>query len=360
MKAPGVYPLPGGGFRAVACIGRGKGKRMEKRFPAGTALRTMTRWQEDASRELRERPSTNTGTLAADVPIYMAARTTMATRKTRERHLGLWVAALGGARHRNTVTPIEVRTQIERWLSTTSWSTITANHLRTALSNFYTVLNGKAGYNPVRSVKKQKTKRKPRKPLTYPLFERILEHIPTAWRGRRRRRNATLRNQMIARLRVLAYVGLPHTQIKALLPADLFVEERLVRVQGRDKGAGTDDVYMPLSARGLVALQAFFGCHAEGPFRNETMRDLFMDGAERVGRLDLTPYDLRSLFAATVLRASKNRSALKDLMQHENEATTAHYARDAIRDELRAALTAFDADVVASGCGRTAPPVDKD
>jgi integrase len=244
------------------------------------------------------------------------------------------------------VTPLEVRTQLETWLDTTDWSNQTAAHLRTALGHFYTLLNGKAGYNPVRGVPKPKTKRKPRKPLSYPLFEAILANLPTEWRGSGRKPNAAMHGQMVARLRVLAYVGLPHTQIKALKPSDLFEADRLVRVQGRDKGAGTDDVYMPLGDRGLAALQEFFACGADGKFRNETMRDLFMAGAARVGRADLTPYDLRSLYAITVLRSSKNRSALKDLMQHEDEATSAIYAQEAIRDELRAALSAFDADVL--------------
>jgi site-specific recombinase XerC len=347
---PGIYPTRTG-FRVVACIGRGKGKRREKAFPAGTSERKMVRWQEEAERDLRSLPEAKTGSLAADLPVYLAARATMKTKATRERHLRLWIAALGGARHRDTVTPLEVRTQLETWLAAGHWANQTVVHLRTALGHFYTLLNGKAGYNPVRGVPEPKTKRKPRKPLSYPLFEAILRHLPTTYAGVGRKPNAVMHGQMVARLRVLAYVGLPHTQIKALRPTDLFPAERLVRVQGRDKGAGTDDVYMPLGARGLAALQEFFACGAQGDFRNETMRDLFMAGAAALGRTDLTPYDLRSLFAITVLRSSKNRSALKDLMQHEDEATSAIYAEEAIRDELRAALTAFDAVVVDFRCG---------
>lgn len=348
---PGIYPQPSGAFRVIASIGRGK--RVEKAFPKGTSQRAMVVWQEEARAELRRRPAPKAGTLETDVADYLRARATMPTLKTRRRHLEMWVAALGGARHRDTVTPLEVRTQLETWLADEArgWSHTTANHLRTALMHFYSLLNGKAGYNPVRAVKKLRTKSKPRKPLSYPLFEAIVAHIPTAWRGYGRKPSAVLHRQMIARLRVLAYVGLPHTQIKALTPSDLMPDDLiagawLVRVQGRDKGAGTDDVYMPLGQRGLAALQEFFACGAQGEFRNETMRDLFLAGAARVGRFDLTPYDLRSLFAKTVLRSSKNRSALKDLMQHQSEATSAIYAQEAIRDELRAALTAFDADVL--------------
>ncbi len=346
----GIYKTPTG-FRAIASIGRGK--RIEKAFPKGTSLRTMALWQEDARRELRWAPAPKVGSLGADLPVYLKAKAAMPTKATRERHLGLWFAALGADRHRDTVTPLEVRSQLETWLTTTDWSRQTVKHLRTALSNFYTVMNNKSGYNPVRDVPAIKPKTKPRKPLSYPLFERILAHLPTEYRGTGRKPDPRMHGQMVARLRVLAYVGLPHTQIKALTPTDLFIEDRLVRVTGRDKGDGTNDVYMPLGARGLAALQEFFACGATGNFRNETMRDLFMAGAARVGRTDLTPYDLRSLFATTILRSSKNRSALKDLMQHEDIDTSAIYAHEAIRDELRAALTAFDADVVDFRCGRS-------
>jgi integrase len=347
----GIYPLPGGGYRVVACIGRGPDKRTEKRFPVRTPVRTMTRWQEQARIDLRARPQVAPGSLQADLQAYLDARAAMPTLKERARHLRLWVALLGGSRHRDSVTPLEVRAGLEHWMATEGHSKQTSNHYRTALLNFYSVLNGKAGYNPVREVKKLRTKGKPPKPFSYPLFESILAHIPSAWSGYGRRPDAQLHRQMVARLRVMAYVGLPQTQVKALRPGDLFADDRLVRVQGRDKGDGTDDVYMPLSQRGLAALQEFFACRAEGPFRNETLRDRFRAGAARVGRVDLTPYDLRGLFATTVLRSSKNRSALKDLMQHQDEATTELYARAAIRDELRAALAAFDTDVVDFRCG---------
>lgn len=362
---PGIYPTKTG-YRVIASIGRGQ--RCEKAFPAinpktgrPTTQREMLRWQEDARRKLREAPTVRAGSLEADVTAYLAARATMPTKAERQRHLELWRDALGPNRHRDTVTPLEVQTLLERWQQQHDWSNVTANHYRTALLSFYSLLNGKAGYNPVRAVKKRRTKQKLPKPISFPLFESILAHIPTTWRGYGRKPNAQLHRQMVARLRVLAYVGLPHTQIKALVPSDLMPDELapgawVVRVQGRDKGDGTTDVYMPVGNRGLAALQDFFACGAEGAFRNETLRDLFIAGAARIGRLDLTPYDLRSLYATIVLRSSKNRSALKDLLQHQDIATSEIYAQAAIRDELRAALQAFDAHVVDFRGGATAPP----
>src|SRR5688572_32710253 len=100
--AAGIYPTATG-FRAIASIGRGK--RTEKAFPKGTAVRTMVRWQEDARRELRDRPVAREGSFTADITAYLEARASMPTHAERQRHLELWATALGGARQRETVTP---------------------------------------------------------------------------------------------------------------------------------------------------------------------------------------------------------------------------------------------------------------
>jgi hypothetical protein len=55
VLAPGIYGMDNGTFRVVARVGdRRTGPRpKEKRFPAGTALRTMRRWQDESRAELR-------------------------------------------------------------------------------------------------------------------------------------------------------------------------------------------------------------------------------------------------------------------------------------------------------------------
>ena len=350
---PGVYATPTG-YRVVAVVSRTQ--RQEKRFPAGTALRTLVRWQADAKVELRKTPPPDRAGLAAAVARYLETRTGMPTYGERERHLELWTHALGAARDPRDVTALDVRAQLERWAADRNWTRATCNRLRTALLSFYSTIYGKSGYNPVRDVRRAREPQKPPKPFSYVIYRELLRNIP-AWPGFGRTPSARLRQQMLARLDVMAYVGLPQAQIKLLRPSDLVSSERMLYVHGRSKGHGTDDVWLPLSHAGLSAVQAFFACGAEGSFRNETLRDLFRAGAMAIGRPDLTPYDLRHLFGTTVLRLSKNRAATRDLMQHTDDATTARYAKAAIPVELRAAIDAFDAEVVAPRIGAEDAPI---
>src|SRR6266480_4739466 len=72
--APGIYRMDNGSYRVVARVGDRKTgpSPKEKRFPSGTALRVMRRWQEDTRAELRRldlRPVK--GTLAEDVERYL-------------------------------------------------------------------------------------------------------------------------------------------------------------------------------------------------------------------------------------------------------------------------------------------------
>lgn len=352
----GIYPTRAG-FRVVACIGRGPDKRREHAFPAGTATRAMVRWQEEARRDLREAAARiRPGSLLADLEqVYLPAVQAMPTLATRARHLRMWLAELGAQRHRDTVTAAELRAILERW-HLAGWTRATCNRARTALMHFYSVLNGKSGVNVVRDVPRARERQAPPKPFSYPLFEALLSLIPDTWPGYGRRPDPRLLRQTKARLRVMAYVGLPQMQIRRLLPAHLLAADRMVYILGRRKGEGTDDVYLPVGARGLAALQELFACQAHGAFHNSTLRTLFQAGALRVGRPDLTPYDLRHLFGTTILRVSTNRAATRDLMIHSDDATTTRYVRAAIPVELRAALDAFDAAVVESGCGPTPSP----
>jgi integrase len=352
MKASGIYSTPSG-FRVVACIGRGPGKRQEKRFPAGTAARVMARWQQDTCAALRAtaadqaKPSSILNDLET---AYLPAIVAMPTRATRERHLRMWCAALGAGRGRETVTPADIRAVLARQ-QVAGWSKASCNRFRTALMSFYTVLNGKSGENPVRDVAKHREKKRPPKPLDYATFESILAAMPDKGRGDTGGTRPTV-NKTKARLRLIAYTGLPHAQIMRLKSGQIRWAERLVYIEGRDKGDGTDDLWLPLSNAGMAALAAFAAADAWGPFSTASMRKNFRVAARKTGREDLTPYDLRHLFGSTVLGLTRNRAATRDLMLHTTDQTTARYTQAAIPTELRAAVREFDAKVVGSGFGR--------
>ncbi len=351
---PGVHRQADGSFRVVASIGRTR--RREKRFPKGTTPRAMTTWQGEARTDLRRQPAAAKGSTAADIrDRYLPAVAAMPTLAERERHLELWATQLGPTRARDTVTPPDIRAVLERW-RLGGWSPSTCNRRRTALMHFYTVLNGKSGANPVRDVPKYREPRHPPRVIDYATFEAILGAmrdiggtIPDPDDPKKRTRRAI--SQTKARLRVIAYTGLPHAQVKALRPEHIDWLGARVYIRGRTKGEGTDDRWLPLSKAGLVALRGLVAAEAFGDFSHHSMHKSFRLAATSVGRPDLRPYDLRHLFGTQVLRSSGNRAATRDLLLHATDHTTRRYVAGAISDELRAAIDAFDRDVVADGGG---------
>jgi integrase len=349
-KLPGIHALPTGGYRVVASISRTV--RQEKRFKKGTAVRTMTRWQSDTCVELRKRPkAAEAGSLLADLENdYLPAVANMPTKATRERHLRLWAVALGPHRTRASVNAHELRATLERWKAG-GWEPATCNRARTALMHFFTVLNGKSGANPVRDVPKYYERVRPPKVLDYPLIERILNHMPDDGQCVKGQPQSFV-NKTRARLRVIAYTGLPHTQIMQLRPEHIRWAERVIYVKGRDKGKGTEDTLLPLTAAGIAVLTAFADADAWGAFSQSAMRVSFRRAAKACGRPDLTPYDLRHLYGTQMLRSSKNRAAVRDLMQHTTDTTTNRYVRGAIGAELLEAVAAYDRDVKVPGLAK--------
>src|SRR5947209_1606781 len=117
VEAPGIYRMGNGSYRVVARVGDRKTgpDPKEKRFPAGTALRTMKRWQEDTRAELRrENLRPVLGTLTADVERYLQKPdvTRLASYKTRLSDTRAWLSRLGHLR-RDQITREEVQRQID-------------------------------------------------------------------------------------------------------------------------------------------------------------------------------------------------------------------------------------------------------
>lgn len=343
---PGIYQTAKG-WRVVACIGRGKGKRTETTFPKGTALRAMRTWQEDARRDLRATPRAAPGSLQADLEVYLPIKeATMPPAGFRERTrlMGLWLGELGPRRPRAAVEPVEIRAALAKW-ELGGWSKGSCNRARTALMDFYNVLGGKSAHNPVRDVKRHREFRKPAPIIDYDTFHRILALMPEQGQGLKGQTRREV-SQTKARLCVIAYTGLPHAQIKRLLPEHVDWAARLVYIVGRRKGEGMEDRWLPLSKAGLEALIDFADVDAWGAFSHGSMNNSFQRAAKKIGRTDLTPYDLRHLYGTTMLDVTRNRAAVSLLMLHSSEAMTSRYTRGAEHELMRAALDAFDRDVV--------------
>jgi integrase len=347
-RTSGIYRTATG-FRVVACIGRGPGKRAEKRFPASTAMRTLTRWQEDTCADLRKQPAARPGSLAADLLVYLPIKAAMPTYHERERLMQMWVAALGPQRARGEIQPVEIRAALARWQAA-GWAKGSCNRARTALMDFYNVLGGKSAANPVRDVPRHREFRKPAPQISYELLQRILDAMPDRGQGRKGETRAEI-SQTKARLNVIAYTGWPHAQVMRLEPEQIDWSARVVYIEGRRKGDGMEDRVVPISQAGLVALIDFADADAWGPFSQSSMRISFQRAAAKVGRGELVPYDLRHLFGTTLLSTTGNRAAASLLMLHSGEHMIDRYTRAAELGLMRSALDAFDRHVVGPRCG---------
>jgi integrase len=362
---PGIYRTATG-WRVIACIGRGKGKRAEKAFPAidpdtgrPTALRTMTRWQADTCTELRRAPRAAPGSLQADLEVYLPIKEATMPKggyRERTRLMGLWLAQLGPRRNRADIQPVEIRAALAQWEvngcpgGKGPWDKGSSNRARTALMDFYNVLGGKSGYNPVRDVKRHREFRKPAPKIDYPTLDAILDAMPDYGQGIKGQTRREV-SQTKARLCVIAYTGWPHAQIMRLKPEHIDWAGRQVYIEGRRKGEGTEDRWLPVSDAGMLALRLFADAKAFGSFSPSAMRMSFKRAMAKLGVTNLTPYKLRHLFGTAVLRSSGNRAAASWLMVHASEDTIKWYTQAAEHELMRSALDAYDRDVVGPRCG---------
>lgn len=320
----------------------------------------MRTWQADTCTELRKNTKVRPGTLAADIEAYLRAVPTMPTFSERQRHLELWRDALGAHRKRDTIKPVEIRAVLERWRAA-GLSGPSCNRRIAALSNLWTVLDGRHERNPVKAVAKYAESPAQPRHLTYATLQQLLDAMPDRGQGKKAEVRSPI-SQTKARLRVLAYVGLPQMRIKRLKPEHVDWLQHQVWLEPRQKGAGRDGRWHPVSPSGLAALRALADAKAWGPFSNSAMWKSFRRAATAIGRPELTPYDLRHLFASTLLRVTGDTDQVRELMDHATAGTTRVYTGDAVPETLRQAMVKFEAhlaDVLAPRFGEASGEGDR-
>jgi integrase len=112
----------------------------------------------------------------------------------------------------------------------------TVNHRRTALQHLWTVLNGRNNPNPVRDVPKQQEPEPAVRALPYTQIEAILAALPDVGQGLSgKARDGDSKTK--ARLRVMAYTGIPAAQLRRLKPEHIDWDAGTMRVSARRKGA---------------------------------------------------------------------------------------------------------------------------
>lgn len=339
--APGLYQ-DDLGFAGVAHAG---GRRRERRFPAGTALKTMRAWQDDTRRELREAAADTAaalpaGTLAADVATALLQ--VPASQRAELRYLvGHWLAALGH-RARASLTPADLRAVEATW---TTAAPSSVRHRRRALTTVWRLLDGPDADCPVARLPRIRQRLPAIRAIDFALAEHVIAGLPD--RGRPRKGEALTsrdRSKSRARLRVMLYTGLPPATLRRIRPQDVELERGVVVVPPRRKGAGAPAAVLPLLPQAIEAFRDWLRVGAWGAFSSHSLAKTFRRAVRRA-RLtrpeipaDLRVYDLRHSFLSMMLEATGDLAAVRELGQHASVQTTLRYTQRAASPRASAAI----------------------
>lgn len=348
-KLPPGIRLHGAGYQTVVKV---RGERAYAQWPLDTPIREMTEWQKDTRATLRTTlPGITAGTFAADATKYLAlaAVKAMPTYRTRTQHIREWVA-LFGSRRRRSISVNDIEEAREQWLAD-GYAASSVNHRIRALSNLWAKLDGRRAPNPVREVSECEEPDPQARGLTYDVIEAILAEIPDTWIGKRKDGTRTIGkgiarpSQTKARLRVIAYTGLTHAQLKNLTPDDVDLEAGTIRLVARRKGRKIRRAaerplpeLLPLLPQAVAAFKEFDRLLCWGAFSTSSMRKAFVGACERLNLIGLRPYDFRHSMLTAVYTETRDLRVTGLFGGHRDERTTKRYTMAAVAPHVRAAI----------------------
>lgn len=325
------------GLRAYVKVGH---VQREKRFPAGTPLKTLQAWRDEARVALRKMhpPTGLQGTLADDVVRYLAQVRSMPTYEQRSSHLALWKAALGAGTVRSTITAADIRTVLQTWRA--EHGPATCNKRRSALMHLYSVLDGKGASNPVRDVPK----------FTEP---------PPLPRGRDphaidKLLKAAAPGRIRACCRVMLWTGMRPFELQQAQRDDIDLEHGTAIVRTAKGGRVR---VIPLTPQAISAWKEFSreGCWGHVPQAAPMGRWL----KQKTGIADLRVYDLRHSYGTALARRETRLDVIGSLMGHSTLELTKRYTLAALSPDALAATARLGqtASRTASRNGRKRRPV---
>jgi integrase/recombinase XerD len=322
VLAPGIYLMDNGTHRAVARVGdRKTGPRpRERRFPSGTALRVMRRWQEEQRSELRRKDLRPVrGTLAAAIPNYLdRMRGQLLHPADRKYEIEAWLPAFGH-RRRDGIEDHELEQQVRDWQAN-GVAASTIRHRLSALSKLYKELDGKRAYNPVAAVERPAEPRPGANALPLERVIRVFDAMAT--RVKRNNRGW----QTLARLRVIAETGMRHSQVMRLEPTDIWLDHQPPVVAVNRPGKGGKPHWKPLTERAVDAFRLFVDKKAFGRFSQSSLYKSWKLACEDAGVPFFNPYRLRHTWATTLRAGGLDLADVQELIGHTSARTTERYA----------------------------------
>jgi len=321
-EASGIYRMDNGSFRVVARVGDRKTgpSPKEKRYPAGTALRVMRRWQEDTRAELRRanlRPAL--GTLAADIPGYLERlRGRLEHPSDRKHEIAPWLPPFGH-RRRDTIEDHEIEEQVREWQGK-DVAASTIRHRLSALSQLYKELDGKRAYNPVATVER------PVEPKAGP-NALPLEQVVKVFNALTKRVEKNNRGwKTLARIRVIAQTGMRHSQVMRLQLNDMWLDQNPPVVLVNQPGKNGKAHSKPLTEQGVAAFRLFIEKNAFGKFSQSSVYKSWKLACEDAAVPFFNPYKLRHTWATTLRAGGMDLADVQELIGHTSAKTTARYA----------------------------------
>lgn len=339
-----------------AQVHRGKGKGNSRRFPLGTDLREMQRWQlrRETAREQEgvTHPAESRDALKDDVPAYLA---TLSGRKKidAETLLTHWLNTDLAKLPRHEITPLMLRTQMAAWL-TAKVSASSINHRLSALRALYRVLdeNDLDAPNPTLKIHKVPEPEPEPREIPRTFVDAVFAAMPDRGRPTKGATRSTVSKTKL-RLTVEATTGLPPKQIGRLQETHVDWRRKAVYVTPRRKGKGVKGKWLPLTDAGARALRAFFAGHADGAYSTSAAAKSFHRAVKAAKALyerkgwtipplppKLRPYDFRHTFLTVAFRHSKDIRAVQELALHADPRMTERYMVGAVAENVRGAVRA--------------------
>lgn len=357
--AEGIY-ADGTGIAARVRVGSGDLQvGREKRYPAGTDIKVIQRWQLQTRAALMvEAPSAPVrGTLAAAVPGYLQTLPSGRRREDARALLQHWIDSPLGTHARASITRPQVLAQLVAW-EDAGVAASSINHRLRELRGLYRVLdsNDPTAYNPTFDIKKRSEPEPEPRAVSYDLIEAIIAYMPDHGSTMTRGATRPTASQTKARALVMAWTGLPPAQVMKIQPHHVDWQARTLAVTPRRKGRGTKARTIPLLPEAVDALKAFFSAGATGRYSTSAFYKTWQTAQRRLVRelrrlaveqgIDpltvnlprIRPYDLRHSFGTEAVRRTNNLLGVQTLMLHARLSTTERYLKSAIAQSAQAVI----------------------
>jgi len=259
MIAPGIW-REGTALIAEVRIGStrdGSQARARERFALGTNVDTIKAWQHRAKSDLLLTSPTKyaRGTLAGDIPIYLATLPDGDYRTESGQIFAHWIACPLGARPRAEITRLDVMAQIARWLDAGA-AVNTCNKRLSRLRKFFQGLDGVTSPNPTDAIKFMREPESEPRDIAPRLVNLILASMPDLGRAERFGTRPTVSHTKL-RLTVMAWTGLPPATLHRMRARDLDLAHARIYIRPRRKGKGAPGAWVSVLPPAVDALRAY-------------------------------------------------------------------------------------------------------